>query len=203
MVLVTQRPIDPKFVDRRRHKRVRLALSGRYMLSDHHEHPCQTINISPIGLAVRGEHRGLIGERIVLYIDQVGRLEGMITRNFETSFGVKLQITPSMSEKLELTIAWLVNHQMDGKPDDRRNQRIKPLHKGATLTTQEGRQYSAALIDLSIRGAALNVDAAPPIGSLVRIGRTTARVSRHFDKGIAVEFDSQLPADTFDLDAKL
>jgi hypothetical protein len=71
------------------------------------------------------------------------------------------------------------------------------------LTTPDGKQYRATLIDLSVQGAALNVDAAPPIGSLVTIGRTAARVARHFHKGIAVEFESQLPVAAFDANVKL
>jgi hypothetical protein len=59
------------------------------------------------------------------------------------------------------------------------------------------------LIDLSMLGAALHVDAAPPIGSPVTIGKTSARVVRHFATGIALEFDEALPADTFGADAKL
>ena len=52
-------------------------------------------------------------------------------------------------------------------------------------------------------GAALHVDAAPPIGSLVTIGKTSARVVRHFATGIAVEFDAPLPAGTFGVDTEL
>jgi hypothetical protein len=109
----------------------------------------------------------------------------------------------SKREKLAETLAWLVSHQTDGIPDGRQHPRIKTFRKGATLTTLDGNEYQATLIDLSIQGAALKVDVAPPIGSLVTIGRTPARVTRHFDKGIAVEFESQLSIAAFDADAKL
>jgi PilZ domain len=201
MTLTTPQMFDPKPKERRGHERVKIALPGRYMLSDHREHPCRTINVSPLGLAIQGQPRGLIGERVVLYIDQIGRLEGLIARNFEASFAVKLEITPAKSRKLAETLAWLVSHQADRIADNRQHPRIKPLRRGATLTTPDGTQYRATLVDLSIHGAAINVDTAPPIGSLVTIGQTSARVTRHFDKGIAVEFERQLSVAAFDADA--
>ena len=51
--------------ERRRHDRVELSLPGRYMLRDRHEYPCATIDVSPMGVAIRGIERGSIGERIV------------------------------------------------------------------------------------------------------------------------------------------
>jgi hypothetical protein len=203
VTMVAPQASDPRPLERRRFERVKLALPGRYMLSDHTEHACWTINISRIGVALEGKPSGLIGERIVLYIDHIGRLEGMIARTFKASFAVKLQMTPSKGEKLAETLTWLVSHQTDGIPDNRQHPRIKTFRRGAILTTPDGNQYRATLIDLSIQGAALNVDAAPPIGSLVTIGRTSARVARHFAKGIAVEFESQLAVAAFDPDTKL
>jgi PilZ domain len=125
----------------------------------------------------------------------------MIARTFKASFAVKLQMTPSKGEKLAETLNWLVSHQTDGIPDSRQYPRIKTVRRGAILTTPDGNQYRATLIDLSVQGAALNVDAAPPIGSLVTISRTSAGVAWYFDKGIAVEFERQLPADAFDADS--
>jgi hypothetical protein len=156
-----------------------------------------------VGVAVLGQQKGLIGERVVMYIDQIGRLEGMIARNFDAWFAVKLQLSPSKCEQLKEILAWLVSHHTHGTPDSRLHPRIKPFRRRAPLVTPDGRQYQAALIDLSTHGAALSVDVAPPIRSSVIIGRTPARVVRHFTTGIAVEFDEKLPADTFDVATKL
>ena len=47
-------------------------------------------------------------------------------------------------------------------------------------------------MDVSIEGAALETDVAPPLGAaVVRIGERPARVSRHFAGGIAVIFDGE------------
>jgi len=202
MGLIAKQALDVKPRERRRHERLKLALSGRYMLSDHLEHPCSTIDISPVGIAVSGQEKGFIGEHVILYINQIGRLEGVVARNADTWFAVRLQLTPAKSEQLAGVLAWLVSHHAQGAPDKRGHQRFAPFRRRAVLTTSDGRQYQAALINLSAQGAAVSVDAAPSIGSFVTIGRTPARVVRHLSMGIAVEFDAPLPAGAFDMDGR-
>ena len=47
-----RRPRIVRPSDLRRHQRVKVALLGRYMLSDRQEYPCQTIDVSPGGALV-------------------------------------------------------------------------------------------------------------------------------------------------------
>ncbi len=199
MSLIAKPAFDLKPRERRRHERLKLTLAGRYMLSDHLEHPCSTIDISPVGIAVSGQQKGSIGEHVILYINQIGRLEGEIARNSDTWFAVKLQLTAAKSEQLREVLAWLVSHHARGAPDKRLHQRIIPFRRRAIMTTPDGRQHQAALINLSVLGAAVRVDEAPSIGTRVTIGRASARVIRHLAMGVAVEFDEPLPAGAFDL----
>ena len=60
--------------ERRRHQRVRVNLLGRYMLADRREYPCQVINMSPGGMAVIAPISGEVGERVIAYVDHLGRL---------------------------------------------------------------------------------------------------------------------------------
>jgi hypothetical protein len=189
---------DTKRKECRRYERVELSLSGRYMLRNHHEYPCWTINISSGGIAIMGVEKGLIGERIVAYFNHIGRVEGMIARNFDKCFAVEMQLRPPKREKLTQVLTWLVNHQTRGMPDRRARERVRPYRRRMTQIALDGAEYRASLIDLSVLGAALNVDAAPPIGSPVTIGKTSARVVRHLATGIAVEFAEPLPADALD-----
>ncbi|HYA73354.1 MAG TPA: PilZ domain-containing protein [Roseiarcus sp.] len=189
--------LGTKFEERRYYERIELTLPGRYMLSDRVEHPCWTIDVSPSGIACRSLGNGLLGERVVAYIDQIGRIEGMIARQFGECFAVTIQARAAKREKLEKKIAWAIEHAMSALSDNRQHERIGPRHRKTTLKTPDGRDYLAALIDVSIPGAALNVDAAPPIGSPVTVGHASARVVRHFKGGIAVVFDNQLSAQIF------
>jgi hypothetical protein len=192
-----------KFVERRVYKRVELTLPGRYMLSDRVEHPCWTIDVSPSGIACKTLGDGLIGERVVAYIDQIGRIEGMIARQFDNCFAVQIQSRAIKQQKIVKKIAWVIQHFMHGAPDNRQWERITPCHRKTVLRTPDGREYLAALIDVSIPGAALNVAAEPPVGTPVIVGHTSARVVRHFAGGLAVVFDSQLCAEIFTEDVKL
>jgi hypothetical protein len=195
--------VDVKPLERRRHQRVKVVLLGRYMLEDRHEYSCQTIDISPGGVAIEAAVKGTIGERVVAYFSQIGRVEGAIARHFDKGFAIQMRLPVLKREKLADQLTWLVNRQALGLPEDRRHERIAPHFTRTTLKTPDGGEYAARLIDISISGAAMNVDAAPAIGSPVIVGETPAQIVRHFNGGVAVEFARLLPADTFGEDTRL
>src|SRR5271170_6223583 len=109
-----------KRAERRRHQRASVILRGRYMLTDRHEYDCQTINISSGGVAVRGPIKGAIGERVVAYFDQIGRVEGMIVRHFGACFAVELRASMLKRDKLDLEIEVLVKPRTKGAGNRRR-----------------------------------------------------------------------------------
>ena len=63
------------------------------MLEDRREFPCQTQNISPGSLAVNTPVIGRIGERVVAYVDHLGRIEGQIVRLYEGGFAMSINAT--------------------------------------------------------------------------------------------------------------
>lgn len=124
-------------------------------------------------------------------------------RTFDSCFAVTMQLPARKIERLTRPIAWLVNRHAGGAPDNRLHHRVKLDRRRTILTTKDGRQYEARLIDASLAGAALEVDAAPLIGSRVVVGRASARVVRLFAAGIAVKFEEQLPQEGLDEDGEL
>jgi hypothetical protein len=189
--------IEAKVQERRRHQRVKVVLAGRYMLEDRRDYPCQTLDISPGGVAFAGPVRGGVGERVVAYLSQIGRIEGVVTRHFDEGFAIAMKLPVIKREKLADQLTWLANRQALGMAEDRRHERIPPVFSHSTLKLPNGQEYLAKLIDISISGAAMTVGAKPAIGSPVTIGQTAAQVVRHFEAGIAVEFNRLLPAETF------
>jgi hypothetical protein len=192
VTLVETSPLGIKFEERRRHERVELCLRGWYMLRNRHESPCWTINLSPGSLTLLGLEKGMVGERVIANFDHLGWLEGTVTRNFDKCFALALQLTSSKRDKLARTLTWLHGQRTRGISDRREHERVRPYRRRVPLATEAGHKHQAALIDASILGAALNTDAVPPLGSRVTIGRTSARVVRHFETGIAVRFDEEL-----------
>src|ERR1700751_2056068 len=73
----------------RRDPRAGLGLAGRYMLSDRQEYPCTAIDGSVTGMAIAGPVAGKIGERIVVYIDTLGRFEGNVVRLVPEGFAIQ------------------------------------------------------------------------------------------------------------------
>jgi hypothetical protein len=186
--------------DRRRHQRVKISLLGRYMLADRCEYPCQTIDLSPGGLAVAAPVAPEAGTRVVVYLDMVGRLEGTISRQLEDGFALKLNTPPRKREKLADQLTWLANRAALGMPEDRRHERIEPRNRRTKLKLADGQEYPVKIIDVSLSGTAVMGQVPAPMGALVTVGSTVARVVRVFDGGVALEFTRLLNETHFDED---
>ena len=167
------------------------------MRSDRQEFDCESIDASPEGVAFSSDAGVQPGERIVAYLNQIGRIEGRVTQIFAKGFAIQMNVPPAKRDKLATQLAWLANRQALGLPEDRRHERITPRDRYTILRLPNGREYTATLVDLSMSGAALNVDCEPPIGARVIVGAKPAEVVRHVNCGIAVEFLDPLPADEF------
>jgi hypothetical protein len=177
-----------KNYDRRRYQRVRVNLLGRFMLEDRREYPCQTVDMSPGSVALITPVLGKVGERVVAYIDHIGRIEGQISRLFDGGFAVTLSATLRKKDKLAAKLTWLANRHSLQLTEDRRHQRIVPANPFADISLPDGRRYRSRIIDLSVSGAALAVEYKPPIGAPVNLGAIRSNVIRHFEEGIALEF---------------
>ena len=194
MALVQRQSIPPSAQERRRFQRVKVHLLGRYMLSDRREFPCQVINMSPGGLAMLAPGLGNIGERVVAYLDHVGRVEGKITRLLDNGFAMTVNATPRKRDKLAAQLTWLANRQILNLPEDRRHDRIVPRNPMSILNFDDGRAMACRIMDLSLSGAALAAEIKPLVGEPVTLGRVQARVVRHLEEGFAIEFvHAQLP----------
>lgn len=188
MALVQRQSILPSAQERRRFQRVKVHLLGRYMLADRREFPCQVINMSPGGLAMLAPGLGNVGERVIAYLDHVGRVEGKITRLLDNGFAMTVNATPRKRDKLAAQLTWLANRQILNLPEDRRHDRIAPRNPMAILKFTDGRAMTCRIIDLSLSGAALAAEIRPPVGEPVTLGRVPARVVRHLEDGFAIEF---------------
>ena len=184
----------PRFLpladERRRHQRVKVNLLGRYMLADRREFPCQVIDMSPGGMALAAPVSGRPGERVIAYIDHLGRLEGVIAREFNNGFAMTIAATARKRDKLAAQLTWLANRHILNLPEDRRHGRFTPRKQMARLILPNGANVTCRVIDLSQSGAAISIapDLRPPIGAAVTIGKTAGRVVRHIDEGFAIEF---------------
>jgi hypothetical protein len=184
--------------ERRRHQRVRVNLLGRYMLADRTEYPCQVVNMSPGGMALIAPVCGNVGDRVIAYVDHLGRLEGKIARMLQNGFAMTISATPRKRDKLAAQLTWLANRSILNLPEDRRHGRFVPRSPGARLILPNGASVGCRIIDVSLSGAgiAIGPHLRPDIGTMVTLGKVSGRVVRHLDDGFAIEFTRLQHPDT-------
>jgi hypothetical protein len=178
----------PSGDERRRFHRVTVNLLGRYMLADRREFPCQVSDISLGGMALIAPVAGKVGERVIAYVDHVGRLEGVIARQLPNGFAMTITVTSRKRDKLAAQLTWLANRHELGLEEDRRHGRMEPRNPLARLILPNGVNVSVRVVDISQSGAAIATEHRPDIGAAITIGKTPARVVRHLQDGIALEF---------------
>jgi len=184
--------------DSRAFQRVVVNLQGRLMLSDLNEFECKAIDMSPGDIHFQCSALPKVGERVIAYVDHIGRLEGNVLKVVDHGFITSVLATDRKREKLAAQLTWLANKQEMGLPEDRRHERIAPRSGRAELVLDDGRTYACRIIDLSMSGAAVDIDVRPALGTPVRLGNMRGRVVRHFQEGVAIEFASQLTNENFE-----
>lgn len=160
------------------------------MLEDRSEYSCLITGMSSEELVATVEHAGRDGERVIAYVDHVGRIEGTISSRHPNGFTLSIIATEQKKRKLATQLNWLAGRLERGLPEERRHERAVPRNPYSVLSMSDGRQYRCKILDLSLSGAAIEIEVRPGIGSRVTLGNMQGRVMRHFEEGIAVEFAS-------------
>jgi len=173
-----------------RFQRVKVSILGRYMLADRREFPCQILEMSPGDAMVIAPVAGIVGEKVVAYIDHIGRVEGSVQAIIDGGFSMDIAASPRKRDKMAAQLTWLANKDVLNLPEDRRHERVVPDIRHSTVVLDDGRRYNCKIIDISLSGAAIELDVRPAMGTPVTLGRMRARVVRHFQNGVAVEFAS-------------
>lgn len=182
--------------EERQFSRVTISVQGRFMRADHSEYDCIVDQMSPFDAIISTGNRPETGERIVAYIDYIGRIEGKVTQVGIRSFTISINATDRKRDKLSAQLTWLANKHELALPEDRRHERVSPSNPVSEIRLDDGRRYPCRIIDLSVSGAAVEIDVRPAFGTMVVLGNMRGRVVRHFQEGIAMEFMTFQPEDT-------
>ena len=179
----------PKIVpDRRRHRRAPVSVFGRFMREDKQEYPCQVVNMSAGGMAMIAPVSVKDGERIVAYLDNLGRIEGIVVRSLEGGFAVRILASLHKRERIANLLTWLINQKSLGLGEERKHERIVPRINASKLIMPNGDVHNCRVIDVSLSGASVACTVKPPLGTMVILGRMRGRVVRHHELGIALQF---------------
>lgn len=175
--------------ERRRQRRAQTQLNVRFLLEDGSEHSGVVSNISVGGMAITCDTRPPAASRIIAYVQEIGRLEGVVDRTERTGFVVRLMLSTIRREKLEERLgmgtargAAARKHQREATSSVTRIQRA------------DGREIQCRVIDLSLGGVSVESAEWPPLGEEVLVGKMRGRVVRHHEIGIAIEFQEMPPS---------
>lgn len=86
--------------ERRAHPRSKMRVEAKLMLADRRELGCTITDVSANGMAVLARESGAVGEMVVVYVAEAGRLQGQIVRVFDGGFAIKLNGTSRAVELL-------------------------------------------------------------------------------------------------------
>ena len=159
------------------------------MREDRTEHSCDIIDMSPGDVSIRAQALCAPGERVIAYLDHVGRIEGRVTRMTDDGFAAEIVASERKRDKLAAQLTWLVNRHELNLPEDRRHDRAaNQVATASVIELEDGRKYPCRIIDLSLSGAAVSIAVKPALGTPVRLGIKQGRVVRLFEDGVAIEF---------------
>lgn len=161
---------------------------GRFMLPDMNEYPCQVASIDADGVKLLSDHTVEPGTPIIAYLDDIGRVDGIMDKVVEDGFYVSFNLTGRRRERMERRLEWFETSD----PDERRDDRFVPKDSASQITLNDGREYPCEVIDISVSGASIKTSVLPSIGTYLSLGRMRGRVVRFTSDGIAIEFMSQL-----------
>ncbi|MGI9374431.1 MAG: PilZ domain-containing protein [Hyphomicrobiales bacterium] len=166
-----------------------LELSGRYMNANQMEFPCtlDSIDLPDLRINTTGEYEP--GERVIVYLEELGRLEGDVREETDEGFVLCVDMNKPRLVKINERLKSLQNRKQGENADElRRHPRFSPAKQTSHLTLSDGRTYPCEVVDISVSGAAINVDVIPALGTYVMLGKMRGRITRILDTGIAIEF---------------
>jgi PilZ domain len=184
-------------IENRHYQRVKVDLAGRFMLTSREEYPCRVTDMSPGGLTLISQQKGFMCEEVIIYLEEIGRLECVIVRKTDDGFAVSINTTELKRHKLAEQLTWIVNRAEMGVSDSRQNKRALPKNPHATLTLKDGHKVPVKVIDISYSGAALNTKIVPLIDDVVSLNGQLARVSRVMESGCGIEFPQNTTISVF------
>ena len=173
-------------------------LPGRFLSDGLEEAKCLLATIrGRLGHVIAEGLRPTEGARVVLYLDLVGRIEGAVADVNDGRFGVHIAAPPAKWLRLVRQFEMLARLPNVAIDDLRGFRRIASESPDTTLTRAGGETSKGQIKNLSRSGAAVLVGTVFEVGELVRLGTTPARVVRHIESGVAVQFLRLLPLETF------
>lgn len=174
--------------ERRRFRRMPIEVNGRMLDGAGRELDCRTADISPGDVRIAAPELPTVGDRVVLYLDGIGRVSGKVARKCgEGEVAIIFDFTAHKRERLAEQLILKINSNLGIDEGIR-----APIREGAktvALQFETGEAYEGEVLDFSLAGMTIRTHRPPPlIGVWVRVGAVYGRVARLIDGGFAIDF---------------
>jgi hypothetical protein len=175
--------------ERRRHRRVQWQVRVRGLTGEGEEFVATTVDVCAGGLRINLARPLSEGENLVLYIDDIGRVEAVVARVLEEiGYAVEFRVPVRKRDKIADQLTWLINKDRLGLSDEREAER---RHGGGQViaTYSNGIAVACSVADVSIFGVALKTAGPRPmIGDRVAVGERKGTCVRYIEGGFAIDF---------------
>jgi len=179
---------DPK-KDRRSNERPSVGVKGRIFFPDRqYDEDCIVVDLSPDGAGLRATFSAATGERLILYVDGLGRFEGKIIWRDRLRIGVQFKCSETKRARVADLIAAYLEFGSVSATAVRETSRVRGRAALHSFTRASGEKLACEIVDMALSGASLRTDERPDVGETILFGRTIALVVRHTACGIAVTF---------------
>jgi hypothetical protein len=181
--------LSEEAIDRRRHRRVQWSVRVRGLTGEGEEFQAMTVDVCAGGLRINLARPMSVGENLVLYIDDIGRVEATVSRVLsEIGYAVEFRAPLRKRDKIADQLTWLINRDRLGLSDERDAERR--VSGGQVVAVYgQGVSIACAVVDVSIFGVALRTPGPRPmIGDKVTIGERSGTCVRYIEGGFAIDF---------------
>ena len=174
--------------ERRRFRRLSVIIGGRMLDTLGREHDCRTADISPGDVRIQAPVLPDVGEKVVIYLDGIGRVSGNVARRGEDGAAIIFDFSAHKREKLAEQLTLTINKDLGveepAKPAPRQGGQF------VTLLFETGETYEGEVLDFSLAGITIRSKRPPPLlGVWVRVGNIYGRVARLIENGFAIDFE--------------
>jgi len=160
------------------------------MREDKEEYPCQVVEMSAGGMALLSPVQCREGERIVAYLDNFGRLEGIVVRCVDGGFAVRIIASQYKREKIANLLTWLINRESLGLNEERKHERVVPRNPSSKLILPDGDVFDCRVIDVSLSGASIAIEKKPLLPKSSSANAWACRAPSRYWRGRSVRRDA-------------
>jgi hypothetical protein len=92
--------------------RIAVRTPGRLMLADKEDYACISRSISAIMLRIEAEVKPSLNEHVVVYLQELGRIEGWVVRVTPHGFAIVMDLTAKHRETIDAKLRWFSQNKL-------------------------------------------------------------------------------------------